>query len=128
MQSRPAAKRNKKSGATFSTEEPTESARSGTVAGSGAVHGVDALLSLQEIDDPLVGRKRAVKRGHDMLDALEAMHAALLAGNVPGERLERITQLISMRAPSGDPSLEAMIDDIELRARVELAKLGRFPA
>lgn len=127
VQSRPAAKRDKKTGAAFSASEPVETARAEMMSGAGPVQGVDALLALQEIDDPLVGRRRALKRGHDLLDALETMHAALLIGNVPGERLERIMQLIAMRPPSDDPGLEAMIDDIELRARVELAKLGHFP-
>lgn len=126
VQSRPAAKRGGSSGATFSTAEPSGATRAGSAGAAGSVQGVDALLALQEVDDPLVGRRRSVQRGHDLLDALEAMHAALLIGNVSGDRLERIAQLLSMRMPSDDPSLEAMVDEIELRAKVELAKLGRF--
>lgn len=126
VQSRPAAKRGSKSGATFSTSGPSETTRTEVAGAAGSVQGVDALLALQEVDDPLVGRRRSVQRGHELLDALEAMHASLLIGNVSGERLERITHLLSIRMPSDDPTLEAMVDDIELRAKVELAKLGRF--
>lgn len=126
VQSRGASKGSKKSGATFSTSGPSETARAEGPKATAAVQGVDALLALQEIEDPLVGRRRSVKRGHDLLDALDSMHAALLVGNVPGERLERIMHLVAQRFPSDDPALEAMIDDIELRAKVELAKLGRF--
>lgn len=127
VQTRPAAKRGeKKTGSAFSPDSPSESARAESSGGAGAVYGVDALLALQAVEDPLTGRRKAARRGHDLLDALDSMHVALLSGNVPVDRLERIASLLAMRQPSDDPTLEALVDDIELRAKVELAKLGRF--
>jgi hypothetical protein len=35
--------------------------------------------------------------------------------------------LINQAREQGDPGLDELLDDIELRARVELAKRGRFP-
>lgn len=127
VRARSGAKRDKTTGATFSPAETAHTSRSESSSAASATYGVDALLALQEVEDPLVGRrKRALKHGHEMLDSLEAVHAALLVGEVPVERLERIMGLIRNRLPSDEPSLEALIDDIELRARVELAKLGRY--
>ncbi len=128
VQKRSGTKGSAKSGSSFSpiTEEETDAA--GVTGGVNATHSVDALLALQEVEDPLTGRKRgAVKRGRDLLDALEEMKADLLAGVIPPARLERILNLVSTRMPSGDPKLEEIFDEIDLRARVELAKLGQFP-
>lgn len=128
IQSRSNTKSSGKSGSTFSPAGAGESARPNTAGSVGSVYAVDALLSIQEVEDPLVGkRKGAMKRGHDLLDALEQMKADLLAGAVPPERLTRILQLVQSRLPSGDAKLEALVDEIDLRARVELAKLGHFP-
>ncbi|MCB1508640.1 MAG: flagellar assembly protein FliX, partial [Hyphomicrobiaceae bacterium] len=73
-------------------------------------------------------RRRAIQRGHDLLDSLEGLRADLLAGRVSGERLQRILSLVRRQSGSGDPKLDEVIADIELRAQVELAKLGRFPS
>jgi hypothetical protein len=105
--------------------------RAAASAGSGAaasISGIGALLALQEVDDPLVGRRKAVARGNDLLDGMESLKADLLGGRVSAERLDRIVGMLSKRADSGDPQLEGVIDEIELRAKVELAKLGRFDA
>ncbi|PTW61780.1 class II flagellar assembly regulator [Breoghania corrubedonensis] len=128
IQKRSGAKGTSKSGSTFAPTSGEEADRSSVSGGVSSTYAVDALLSLQEVEDPLTGKRRgATKRGHDLLDALEEMKADLLAGVMPEARLDRILQLVQTRLPSGDPRLEAVIDEIDLRARVELAKLGRFP-
>ncbi len=89
--------------------------------------GLDAILALQTVGDFRESRRRSVKRGASMLDALESIKADLLVGNVSADRLDALVgQLASMRE-HGEPDLDAVIDDIELRVRVELAKFGRFP-
>lgn len=98
------------------------------VAPTAAVAGLDALLALQAVGDFTEGRRKAVRRGTTLLDMLETMKADLLVGHVPAGRLDAmVAQLASMRERS-EPGLDAVIDDIELRVRVELAKLGRYPA
>ncbi|WP_321502569.1 flagellar assembly protein FliX [Breoghania sp.] len=128
VQKRSGTKSSAKSGSSFSPITEGETETTGATGGVNAAHSVDALLALQEVDDPLTGRRRgAVQRGRDLLDALEEMKADLLAGVIPPARLERILNLVSARMPSGDPRLEEVFDEIDLRARVELAKLGQYP-
>lgn len=89
--------------------------------------GLDAILALQAVGDFREGRRRAVRRGASLLDLLEAMKADLLVGKVGVDRLDAmVTQLANLRERT-EPGLDAIIDDIDLRVRVELAKLGRFP-
>jgi hypothetical protein len=68
-----------------------------------------------------------VRRGKALLDVLEDMKADLLLGHVGEGRLNQLLALIGQAREKSEPGLDALIDDIELRARVELAKLGRFP-
>lgn len=117
------------SGATFSLPEGDQPTRAAVVGGQVAVGDLAGLLALQQIprEDAREKRRRSVKRGFDLLDVLEEVRIDLLGGGVPMERLERLIGLVGDRVPSGDERLDALVADIELRVRVELAKLGRFP-
>jgi hypothetical protein len=92
-----------------------------------ALAGLDALLALQAVQDPLLARKKAVRRGRTLLDGLEALRAGLLAGQVGEGHLNRLLATLSQAREDSAPGLDALIDDIEMRVRVELAKLGVFP-
>ncbi len=88
---------------------------------------IDALLALQAaVDDAGEIRRRAVRRGRSMLDTLDALKADLLAGQLGEARLALLGGLIAEARDDLDPGLAAVLDDIELRVRVELAKRGRF--
>ena len=111
------------SGSSFSL--PT--AATGRAAAPVAVGGLtnlDALIALQEVDDPLDRRKRAALRGKNLLDSLDQLKAAMLAGKVSTAALHRIVEQLRSRTPSADPHLDDILAHIELRAEVELAKLG----
>jgi hypothetical protein len=92
------------------------------------VAALEAILALQAVGDVMGGRRRrAVKRGSAMLDLLEGIKADLLVGGVDPDRLDQLAdQLVAMR-DTVEPGLDSLLDDIELRVRVELAKFGRFP-
>jgi hypothetical protein len=90
--------------------------------------GIDALLALQSVDDPLLAKRKAVRRGSALLDALAAAQADLLTGPVGESRLNQMMALVTQAREAVDPQIDALIDDIELRVRVELAKRGRYPA
>jgi hypothetical protein len=85
---------------------------------------VDGLLSIQEMPDALVGRRRAIMRGDGLLDRLEDLRLGLLAGVLPRDRLDELSRLArTARQSVDDPRLAAILDEIDLRAAVELAKL-----
>ncbi|HUD51717.1 flagellar assembly protein FliX [Parvibaculum sp.] len=128
---RPASARGAGSG--FSAEGVGEGREVG-MAGLGAttsLGAVDALLALQEasfVGDALNSPKRAIARGEQMLDMLDDIKLALLSGQVPQQKLSRLLMAVEgQKAHVADPGLANILDHIELRARVELAKFGTFP-
>lgn len=90
--------------------------------------GLEALLALQSVEDPLFAKKKAIRRGNALLDTLEKIKTDLLLGQVNEGRLNQLMALIGQARQRGLPDLDGVLDDIELRARVELAKFGRYPA
>ena len=99
-----------------------------SVAATANVGGVEALLAAQAVGDALQddGRKRrAVARGNDILDKLEDLRAELLTNGVSKQKLIALAQELRERRDAGlDDELNAILDEIELRAEVELAKLN----
>ncbi|MCB1476785.1 MAG: flagellar assembly protein FliX [Rhodobiaceae bacterium] len=125
-----ASKRRSRSGSngSFSIEDEADVGRSGTISGFSSLGGVDALLALQAVDPDESRQRQAIDHGRDILDTLESLKTDLLGGRIDGERLERLTAILRRRADhSSDPGLKAILAEIELRAHVELAKLGRNP-
>jgi hypothetical protein len=89
---------------------------------------LNTVLALQETPDATRGRakQRAKERGGLMLDHLEEIRMGLLLGTIPMAKLEQLGQLIrAKREQIDDPRLLEILDEIELRAAVELAKLSR---
>ncbi|MGO8914356.1 MAG: flagellar assembly protein FliX [Stellaceae bacterium] len=85
---------------------------------------VDVLLTAQEVPDALGGRRRALQRGNSLLDRLEDLRLGLLAGVLPRDRLGELALLAkTARETVDDPGLAAVLDEIDLRVAVELAKL-----
>jgi class II flagellar assembly regulator FliX len=85
---------------------------------------VDGLFQLQEVPDGLAQRRRAVQRGSTLLDRLDELRLALLGGALsPGQISELQRAVASERGRIDDPRLLTVLDEIDLRARVELAKL-----
>jgi hypothetical protein len=86
--------------------------------------GVEALLTLQDVGGPLERRRRAVGRAGRLLDALDDIKLALLDGQLREDDLERLERAIrDQRAATDDPRLEELLNEIETRAAVELAKI-----
>jgi len=99
-----------------------------TVAETAPVASVASILSIQEVDaeSPADARARMVHYGTDILDRLDEIRDQILAGAVSKNRLENLAQTLRQRRDKvDDPQLIALIDEIELRAEVELAKLTR---
>lgn len=83
-----------------------------------------AMLVTLAAADPAIERRRKqavdAQRGIDMLDQL---HRELVAGVVSPAKLQAIVEWSETFEHSDDPALAAILSDIELRVRVELAKL-----
>ena len=95
------------------------------VSGMTSVRGIDALLAIQEVEDSTSGGQNARGRkwGEELLDRLDAIRLGLLTGSIPVSGLRDIVALVSsQRETAIDPGLQEILDEIELRARVELAK------
>jgi hypothetical protein len=94
-------------------------------AGPGAV---EAVFALQEAPNATEEHQRKQVRAHgeDLLDRLEMVRRWILDGAIPKEKLAELARLVrAQRRRTDDPRLEAIIDEIELRAEVEIAKLTR---
>ena len=92
-----------------------------------AAAGIDALLALQGIEeDPVERRKRSVQRGKGALDVLDDLKLGLLSGNLDASTIARLRDAAAnLKSSSGDPGLDAVLSEIELRVEVELAKAGQ---
>ncbi len=121
----PASKRRAASGG-FSVSEGEEAPHNAGAAGPlRAVATVDALIALQGVENPTERKKRAVNKGRHALDLLEAFKLGLLDGNVDPSMLSRLKVAADgLNGGSGDPSLDAVLGEIDLRLAVELAKAG----
>lgn len=89
--------------------------------------GVGSLLSIQEVPSASDGRSRGLARARDLIDGLEDIRRGLLMGTIPVSRLQHIARTMrDQKEATGDPTLAGLLADIELRAAVELAKLGIY--
>ena len=87
---------------------------------------IGALLSLQTQDDVQERRKRATKRSNTLLDQLDGIRISILGDGVSREQVAALSDTLrEYRDEVDDLGLTAILDDVELRAEVELAKLER---
>ena len=117
-----AGKASAASGSSFSKhlDETSEAGATHGVSGTGAVSGV---LGIQEVDDALDHASRGKLRAQDILDRLEGLRLDLLAGTISPDKLLQLSHVVSARrAQISDPRLVGILDEIDLRAQVELAK------
>jgi hypothetical protein len=108
------------SGAGFSVpiDETEEAAEAQRMAGLDGVMTVSALLALQ-----------AMGRASRILDMLDDLKVAMLEGVASPATLDNLANTVrEQRDATDDPRLEDVLNEIETRAAVELAKLGRTRA
>lgn len=92
-------------------------------AGPAGVAGLSALMALQGVESATERRRRAIRRGGGLLDRLDELKLALLSGEAGEGALERLGQgLREERTEDDDPGLTDLLNQIDLRAAVELAK------
>lgn len=122
----PANNARRTSSATFSlpeSETPTGTRPSAAARGVGSI---DALMALQGVEDPTERRKRAVKHGRNALDVLDDLKIGLLSGSLNNATIGRLRQAAAeLKNLSGEPGLDQVLAEIELRVEVELAKASQ---
>jgi hypothetical protein len=93
------------------------------VAAAAAAPPLVAALALHEIAAG-TPRRRALARGHRLLDRLESLERALLAIDGGDPALD-LGGADGEGEPSGDPALDGLLAQIALRVAIEQAKLAR---
>jgi Class II flagellar assembly regulator len=85
------------------------------------------ILGAQEIAGDEGSRRSAASRyGIDLLDRLTELRMDVLEGRVSASRLAALGHALRAdRRRCGEPRLDAVLDEIELRVEVEIAKLTR---
>lgn len=126
LRSSPARRKDAASGTASGAfaSELHQSARPQGPAGPGPLETLEALLAVQEVPDAAQSGRRAQRHAEDLLDRLEEVRNALLIGALPRQKLDELARLVRLRRNLVlDPRLADVLDEIELRCRVELAKL-----
>jgi hypothetical protein len=123
----PASNVRRTSSTGFSLPDAASTPESRTVVAPKAAGNIDALLAMQGVEDPTERRKRSVQRGRGALDVLDDLKLGLLSGNFDASTVSRLRDAAAnLKSSSGDPGLDAVLSEIELRVEVELAKAGQF--
>jgi hypothetical protein len=112
-------------GGTFSLGEASAPHAQAAAVALRTLGGIDALIALQGIEDPVERRRRAVKHGRRALDALDELKMGLLAGTLDQSTMLRLKSVAAdLHDASGDDGLDQVLAEIDLRVAVELAKAG----
>jgi hypothetical protein len=119
----PASNARRTSSTGFSLPETSDAPETRGAVAPKSVGSLDALLAMQGVEDAVERRKRSVKRGRIALDVLDDLKIGLLAGTLDPSTVNRLrTAAADLKSNSGDPGLDAVLSEIELRVEVELAK------
>lgn len=115
----------KAGGSTFSLTGSGETSEAGASTQADAQQAVSlsGLLSLQIFGGETVER-RGARAGRSMLDELASLQTSLLSVDEAPEALQRLKARLSDLQMTGDAELDPILREIDLRARVELAKRG----
>ena len=123
----PAGQARRTGSSTFVLPDTSSTQETRATTAPKAAANIDALLALQGIEeDPVERRKRSVARGRTALDVLDDLKMGLLSGNLDASTVMRLRDAAAnLKSSSGDPGLDSVLSEIELRVEVELAKAGQ---
>jgi hypothetical protein len=107
----------------MSVDDPAEAP---ATSATRQIAALDSLLAIQATPDPTerAARKRMTARAKDILAALDSLRLGMLAGTLTvGHMIDIADVVAEHRDKIHDPQLTALMDEIDLRAQVEIAKL-----
>jgi hypothetical protein len=96
-------------------------------AGASAIARIDVLLAAQASEDPAerAARGRMKKRGDTILRTLDRIRVGILTGNLTVGNLIDVADVVAThRERINDPELVGILDEIDLRAQIEIAKMS----
>lgn len=119
-------KTNKSLGSNFSGLIDDLDNESTAASGSSSVSATNPLIFLQEVGDEEKERREAVEQGFDALKYLENIRNGLLSGALSRDTIIGLESLLDkFKKNFSNTNLQQVIEEIEVRAKVELAKLER---
>lgn len=111
-----------KVGAAFTAAAEPQTPMAPPAAPLGQPVSVEMLVALAASESPIDRRRRVATQADRGLRALERLDAEMLAGLPAVERLQELAALGPSLGEPQDPALATLLQEIELRMRVELAK------
>jgi len=101
-----------------------ESQNTGTLIGVQPMGMLDGLLSIQQLENEVMEKKKAVAKGSEILDYLDKLRHGLLRGRLSTMQVKNLAHAVQqLQYNVSDPRLKEILAQIETRAVVELAKL-----
>lgn len=114
------------SGESFGSIMSDEAQPDGGVNTTQSIAKIDSLLAVQSVEDPTekAAKQRAKIRSHAVLHELDKVRMGMLNGSLTvGNMIDMADVVASHRDKITDPQLTGLMDEIDLRAQVELAKM-----
>jgi hypothetical protein len=122
---RKTSKAGRASGSSFSKHLDGADEVSGA-SGACGVSSITGVLDIQEVDDALERASKGKLRAEELLSKLDDLRLDILSGTISKTKLQKLSELVnSKKLEISDPKLNEILDQIDLRAQVELAKFTR---
>ena len=116
----------KSGGASFGSMVDTAGQEAAGLNTTQSIAQLDALLAVQETEDPTARRSRGLmqERAGKVLDLLDGVRLKMLGGGLTlGDMIDVADVVASHREKVDDPALTDIMDEVDLRAQVEIAKM-----
>lgn len=118
-----AQKKKKSSGSVFSVASDAEEAGSGVSIGK---VNVSSLWTLQTMDDDVTEREKFQHSCKDVIEELKSLRLGLINNDFSQANISKLTEVLkNSKLEFQDPEMQKLLDDVRLRAEIELAKLER---
>lgn len=108
----------------FQPAPPPPSMTAAPAMGAGPVASVAMLVTLAAVEPTADRRAEQMRSAAVGLDALAGLHRDLVAGPTVTQRLSGLREWARRRQRGADTELDALLDEVELRILVELARRG----
>lgn len=122
------AKKAGKADGTFGAMVAGAAKEASGVAATQSIAKVDALLAVQgtESSTERAAKQRMRERGDKILERLDRLKMGILNGGLTvGQVIDIADVVASHREKITDPELSSLLDEIDLRAQIEIAKMKK---